>query len=130
VRAFDFVTRAYTSPAHHAAIVIHVKKRMRSVKVTVGVKIWKSHLCDAERLRQVLQLAIAIRHANRANVISFGKEQLNGHPHILPQLGRIGSDLHVGRDLRRARRKEPRTTPDFDQAQPAGADRTQAFHIA
>ncbi len=44
--------------------------------------------------RQTLQLAMPVLHANGADVIAFGEEQLDDHFAIFTQARRIGANLH------------------------------------
>ena len=55
---------------------------------------------------QVLQLAVAVGHADRADVVALGEEQLDDHPPVFAQPLGVGLDLHALGDLRGAGRQQ------------------------
>ena len=48
-----------------------------------------------ETLRQRLQIAVAVRHADRADVIALGEEQFQDHAAVVGQPLGVGRDLHA-----------------------------------
>jgi len=79
---------------------------------------------------EVLQIAMTVRHANRANVISFGEEQLQDHHPVLPYPFGIRFDFHPFRHFGDASRKEFITARHFGNAESASPDITQAIQMA
>ena len=73
-------------------------------------------------LRQVLQLAVAVGHADRADVVALGEQQLDDHPPILASRSESVGHLHALGDAGDAGRQQPARAADLDQAEPAGAD--------
>ena len=58
---------------------------------------------DAELLGQVLQLAVVVGHADRADVVALGEQHLGDRPAVLGEPLRVGGDLHALVDARRCR---------------------------
>ena len=48
-----------------------------------------------DRIAKVLQLAVAVGHADRADVVALGEQQLDDHPAVRLQPRRVGGDLHA-----------------------------------
>ena len=72
---------------------------------------------------QVLQLAVAVGHADRADVVALGEEQLDDHPPILAQpLACRCWTFMSSATCGDAGRQQPAAAADLDQAEPAGAD--------
>ena len=81
-------------------------------------------------LRQHLQLAVAVRDADRADVIALGEEQFEDHPAVVLQALGVGRDLHAFFHARDASRQQLVLTLDLDQAEAAGADVGEAVQVA
>ena len=50
-----------------------------------GDWIVEAHVIHADARRQVLQLAVAVGDADRADVVALGEQQLDDHPAVVAQ---------------------------------------------
>jgi hypothetical protein len=76
----------------------------------------------AELPGERLQFAVVVGHADGADVVALGKEQLERHPAVFAQALGVGVDLHALGDSGRAGRQELWHAGHLDKAHPAGAD--------
>ena len=96
-----------------------------------GHLVGEAHVVHTHRVAEVLQLAVAVHHADRADVVALREEQLHDRaPVALEALG-VGGDDHPLLDPASCRRAASLAEPcDLDHAQPAGADLAEALEVA
>ena len=106
VRAFDLGADTHAARAEDAAIVIDGEALMRCVDRQFGIAVRQAHMRQALLLRQGLQLAMAVRDTDRADMVALGKEQFeNRAAMLLEPLGLRGA-LPCLRQLSLRRRAE------------------------
>ena len=66
--------------AEDAAVVVDAEALVAGVHGQLRVQVVEADVIDALRRRQRLQLAVAVRHAHRADVVALREEQLEDHP--------------------------------------------------
>ena len=95
-----------------------------------GKAIFVADVVHALAVGQRLQFAMAVGHADRADVVPLGEQQLQRHPAVLAQPFAVGLDVHAFGDLGGAGGQQLGNAGDFHQAQPAGAHVINAFQVA
>ena len=106
------------------------KRGMRGVDRQARIVVGEADVGDAELLRQCLQFAMTVRDADGADMVAFDEQQLQRHHAMMGEILGFGGDRHAAVDGRRAGGQQPPDARHLDQAQPAGARRAQAFHVA
>src|SRR5205823_1254040 len=79
---------------------------------------------------QTLEIAVVIRHADRADVVALGEQQLHDHLAVLVQPLRVCRHRHAFLDARHAGWGEFRGAFDLDKAEAAASDQRQAVKLA
>ena len=79
VRTFDFIADAHATGTENAAVVIDAELIVRHIHGQLGKLILEPDVIHAHARRQVLQFAMAVGHAHRANVVAFGEQQFDDH---------------------------------------------------
>ena len=130
VRALDLGARAHAARAQHAAVVVEHVARVRGVDREPRVVVRVADVRDAVVLGQGLQLAVARGDAHGADVVALGEQQLERDLPVGLELRRAGGDRQALLHGRGAGGQQPRDAGDLDHAQPAGADRAEALHVA
>ena len=95
-----------------------------------GEEVLVSDVVDAQPRRHRLQLAVAVHHADGADVVALGEQQLDDHLPVALDLRGLGCDPHLVLGPDDASRLESRRLVDLDQAEPAGADARQPLELA
>ena len=130
VRAFDLGADPHAARAEDAAIVVDGEALVRGVDRQFGIAIGQADVGQPLVLRQGLQLAVAVGHADRADVVALGEQQLeDGAAMLLQPLG-VGADFHALGDGGDAGRQQLVAALDLDQAQAARANVAQAVEMA
>ena len=122
VRTLQLCADANASCAQNATIVIEHKSRMRHVDRELWIVVGQSNSADPKCAGHRLKLAMAVRNADRANVISLDQQEFQRDPSITRQFGRVGRHRHPFLNWRRTRREQALGTGDFHQANPAGTN--------
>ena len=81
--------------AEDAAVVVHAEQRMRVVHVPFREAVFVADVVHALRVGQRLQFAMAVGHADGADVIALGEQQLQRHAAVLAQPLAVGLDVHA-----------------------------------
>ena len=79
IRSFKLGAHSDASRAEDATIVVENKTGMRHIDGQARIVIGVAHMRDSERLSQGLKFAMAVRYADRANMIPFHEEELDRH---------------------------------------------------
>ena len=80
--------------------------------------------------RQLLELAVVVGDADRADVVALHEDHLGHGLPVLEELLGVRGDLHALGDLRHAGRDQSRIARDLDHAQAAGAPVVDALEVA
>jgi Ca2+-binding RTX toxin-like protein len=129
VRAFDLGAHADAAGAEDAPVVVEGKALVRCIDGELGVAIGESHVSEALLLGEGLKLAVAVRDADRADVVALGEEQFENVAAILLQTFGIGEDIHALEDGGDAGREQLVGAGDLDQADAARADIAEAIEM-
>ena len=109
-------------------------QRNRAVVLVVKMgTVSYTHLADmghALILRQGLQFAVAVGHANGTDVVALREEQLEDHAAVLLEPLRVGAHLHALKDGGHAGGQQLVAALDLDQAKTACAHVAQALQMA
>ena len=99
----------------HEAVVagVDADRRVETGQLEVG---------EAERLGMVLQLAVVVGHAHRADVVALDEEHLDDRAAMVVEPSRAGDHVHAVGHLGDACRQRTLRAGDLHAAQPAGAD--------
>ena len=97
---------------------------------TDGLMTGSSKWSTPQLLGQVLQLAVVVGDADRADVVALDEQHLDDRPAVLVEPLRVGRDLHALGDRGRAGRSELVRARDLDDAQAARARVGQAVEVA
>ena len=103
---------------------------MRGIDGELGVAIGQAHVSEALLLGESLELAMAVGDADRAYMIALGEEQFEDVAAILLKAFGVGEDVHAFKDGSDAGREQLAGAGDFDQADAACADITEAVEMA
>ena len=102
---------------------------MRHIHRQPRIVIRVARVGNAQGTSHRLQLAVAIRHADGAYMVTLHQQQLDSHAAIECQLGRRGHDRHAFLHQRRTRGKQTVSARRFDQAHTARTHRAQSLQI-
>ena len=127
--AFDLVANPDAARAQNAAVVIHDEPVVRGIDGDVRVLVGEADMRYAMSGREVLQVAMAIGHADRADVIPLGEEQFQRHPPVLLQAFAGGLDFHALGHFRGAGGQELVAARDLREAQAAGTYVVKTFKV-
>jgi biotin carboxyl carrier protein len=111
-----------------AAVVSVV--RMDPLRLRAEIPERESHMIHPLLHSQGLQFAMAVGNANRADVVPFGKEQLQDHLPIILQPGRVGLNRHPLGDLQSAGGLKLVAPVNLNQAKAAGPNVFDTFQVA
>ena len=119
------VADPHAAGAEDAAVVIEPKLPVGEIHSALGKAIRQAAVIHAYLHRQVLQLAVAVGHADGAHVVAFGEQQFDHRAPDLLQLWRLGAHLHAFAGSGDAGGQQTRFcmpigSAHFHQAQPAG----------
>ena len=95
-----------------------------------GIEVIVADVVHADGDRQVLQLAVAVGHADRADVVALGEQQFDDHSAVFAEPLGIGADDHLLGDVCDAGGQQLVAAPHLDQAEPAGADVGSTLEVA
>ena len=129
-RAFDVPADADAARAKDAAVVVHAEQPVRAVHAPFREAVIVAHVVHALAVGEGLEFAMAVGHADRADVVALGEQQFQRHAAVFAQPFAVGLDVHAFGDFGRAGRQQFGDAGDFHQAQPAGADVIDAFEMA
>ena len=130
VRPLDLRAGPHAARAEHAPVVVQHVARVGRVHGQAGIGVRVADVGHAVVLGQRLELAVPGGHAHGAGVVALGEEQLEGDLAVRLDLRGGGHDGLALLRRRGAGGNEPGDPRDLDHAQPAGADRAQALHVA
>ena len=130
VCALDLVADADAAKAQDAAVVVDGEQPVAGVDVDLRADPRQVEVGHAELVCRVLQLAVIVRDADRADVVALHEHHLGHGPAVLEQELRMRRDVHAFRDLGHAGRRELGGARDLDHAQAAGAAVVDPFEVA
>ena len=130
VRAFHFVAHADAARAQDAAVVVEAETFVADIHGQRRKLVAEAYVIDAELRGQILQLAVAVHHADRADVVALGEQQFDDQLALRVQLRRVGVHHHAFFHLRQARSLQFLLALDLHQAEPAGADVGKSADVA
>ena len=130
VRPLDLTTHPDTSSAEHTTVMIEDKPTVGSIHLQFRVATRKGDMINPELLRQLLELTVTVGHADRADMVALGKEQLNDTATIPVQPLRLGGDHQPLLNPGDAGGGELGTAFDLNHAQSAGANRRESLQEA
>ena len=81
--ALDLGADPDAADAHDAAVVVDREQRVRRVDRDPGVDQRQLEVVEADRLRQVLELAVVVRDADRAHVVPLEEQHLDDRAAVL-----------------------------------------------
>jgi hypothetical protein len=122
VGSFNLVAHAQAPGAQHTSVVVDAEPLVGNVNVALGIEILATHVVHADRDRKVLKLAVAVCHANGADMVPLGEEQFDNHQPILSQAFGVGPDYHSLGHRRDAGRMQFVAAGDFDETHTARTD--------
>jgi hypothetical protein len=99
MRTLDFVANADAAGAEDAAVVVDSEEPVANIYGALRIRVLPAYVVDFRIRGKRLKLAVAVRDANGADVVAFGKKQFDYHPSIFFEPVRIGTDLHTLGDL-------------------------------
>jgi hypothetical protein len=85
---------------------------------------------NAQPGRQVLELAVVVGHAHRADVVALHEQHLDDGAAVAGKPLGVGDHLHALLDRGHAGRQQLARALDLDHAQAAGADVAEAVQVA
>ena len=91
VGALDLVADPHAPRAEHAAVVIDDETLVRGIDRMPRLEVGHVDVGHADLPRQVLQFAVAVRDADRADVIALREQQLDDRPAVALQGARYWS---------------------------------------
>ena len=128
--ALDLVTDPHTAGAHDTAVVVDGEQRVAGVDPDPGVDRWQLEVGEPKGLGQVLELAVVVGHAHRADVVALHEQHLDDRAPVGGQPLGMGGHLHALLDHGHTGRQQFAGGADLDHAQPAGADVAEAVQVA
>ena len=131
VRPLDLVAHPHAARTQDAAVMVEGEAVMRGVDRDLRVQVRHADVIDAEPHGQVLQLAVPVDHADRADVVALAEQELQDQLAIAVEPLGVHGDLHALFHLRHAggqqlvapltstrhRRQAPTCDKSFDEAQ-------------
>ena len=130
VGALDLAADPHAADAHDAAVVVDREERMDGVDADRRVDDRQLEVVDLQVLGEVLELAVVVGDADRADVVALEEQHLGDRPAVLDELLGGRRDLHALGDGGRAGRGELGRAGDLDDAQPARARVGQPVEVA
>lgn len=127
VRAFDFIADAYAAGAEDAAVVIDAESLVRDIDGAVREQVVVAHMVHANRDGEVLEFAVTVGDAYRADVVAFCKQQFDDHAAVGAQAFGVGGNVHAFSNAGDAGGAQDATGrvaagADFNQAEPTCAN--------
>ena len=129
VSAFNFGTNPHAACAQDAAVVIACEALVRCIHLEQRVAIGQPHMGHPQLLAHRLQLAVAVGHAYRADMIALGKQQFDDGLTVLVEPFGVCRDLHALLHARHTGRKQLVVPLDLDQAEATGPDIAQPIQM-
>ena len=117
----NLVAHAHAAGAQDAAVVIHHEAFVRSVHGQAGVLIGEVDVRHAQLERQRLQVAVAVHHAHRANVVALGEQQFQNAVAVAVQTLGVGEHFHAFGHARDAGGQQARRALQLDETEAARA---------
>jgi len=106
VRALDLVADADAAKAEDAPVVVDREQPVTGVDVDLGADPRQVEMGEAQLLGRVLQLAVVVRDADRADVVALDEHHLGDGAAVLQQELGVRRDVHALGDLGHAGRGE------------------------
>jgi len=128
--AFDRITDPNAPSAQYAAIMVDHETIVGGVNIGCGIAIGVMNVSDIEFLGKSLHLAMAVRDADRADMVALGKEQFENLAAITLQALCGGGNLHAFLDTRHAGGKQFRVAFDFHKAEAACPNHFKSLQFA
>ena len=130
VGAFDLRAHADAARAQDAAVVVDHEAVVAGVDADRRVETGQLEVGEAERLGVVLQFAVVVGHAHRADVVALDEEHLDDRAAMVIEPSGAGDHVHAVGHLGDACRQRTLGAGDLDAAQPAGADVGEPVEMA
>lgn len=129
VGAFDLVADAYASRAENAPVMVDAEPFVGNVHVALGVEIFIAYVVHSQTNSEVLELAVSVGNAHRADVISFRQEEFDDMLSVFVELLRIRANDHPLGDAGNAGGLETSNPLDLDKTESTGADVADAVEV-
>ena len=130
VSPLDLVADAHAAGAEDAAVVVDPEALVRRVHTRRGVELGELEVGEPQPDREVLQLAVPIGHADRADVVALGVEQLHDPAAVSAEAVGVDRHRHPLFDGGHAGGKELALPGHLDHAEAAGADVREPVEMA
>ena len=126
----DLGAHPHAAHAHDAPAVVDGEERVTGIDAHRRVDRRQLEMVDLQLFGQVLQLAVIVGHAHRADVAALQEQHLGDRAPVLDELLGGGGHVHALGDQCGARRGELVRAGDLDDAQTAGARVRQPVQVA
>ncbi|VTR70066.1 hypothetical protein DESC_780254 [Desulfosarcina cetonica] len=128
--ALDVLADTDAPQAQNTPVMVQRKSGMGGIHRLGRVEIVVADMGHAELDGQILQLTVAVDHADRADMVSFREDQLQYFAAVVADARRVGDHVHILLHQGDAGGKQLRAPLDFHDAQAAGAPFGKAVQMA
>src|SRR5512138_2139246 len=92
--SLHLVAGPHAAGTEDAAHMVHAEAPVTGIQREAGKEVAIADMIDAKACGQALELAMAVYHADRADVITLGQQQFDDLTPVAPQPFRIGCHHH------------------------------------
>ena len=129
MRPLNLIANPHAAQAEDTAVMIDGEAAVRGIDGQLRIKIIVMDMGDPEFHRQVLQLAVAVRHTHGTDMVTLGKQQFENLPAVIDDPRGIGYDHHILAGKGDAGGEQLGNTLHLDNTQAAGSALRQAIKM-